>query len=40
MVSDRDFIFHMCIPYGKTFPFVPRSKSSVKVKVKYQDQIF
>ena len=32
MVSDRDFSFHMCIPYGKTFSLIPRSMSSVKVK--------
>ena len=39
MVSDRDFIFHMCVPCGKTFSLVPRSRSFVKVEVKYQDHI-
>ena len=36
MVSDTAFIFHMCIPCGKTFSVVPRSRSSIKVKIKYQ----
>ena len=30
----------MCIPFGETFSFLPRSKSSVKVKVKYQGHFF
>ena len=29
---DRTFIFHKCIPLGKSFSLVPRSRSSVKVK--------
>ena len=33
-LSDRAFLFHMCIPCGKTFSLV--SRSSVKVKIKYQ----
>ena len=32
MVSDKAFKFHMCIPWGKTFCLVPRSKSPVQVK--------
>ena len=40
MVSDRTFIFHMCIPFGKTFfVLVSRSGSSVKAEVKYQGHI-
>ena len=39
MVRDRDFIFHMYIPCGKTFSLVPRSISSVKVSVKYQGHL-
>ena len=38
MVSDRTFIFHMCIPCDKTFLLVPSSRSSVKVK--YQGYSF
>ena len=40
MVSDGAFLFHMCIPCSKTFSLVIRSKSPVKVKVKYQGHIF
>ena len=40
MVSDRAFICHICIPWGKTFPFVPKPRLSVKVKVKYQGHSF
>ena len=29
----------MRIPFGKTFPLVSRSRSSVKIKVKYQGHI-
>ena len=36
MVSDRVFIFHIYIPYGKSLSLVPKSRSSVKVRVKYQ----
>ena len=36
MVSDRANIFHMFIPWGKTFSLKSRSRSSVEVKVKYQ----
>ena len=32
MVCDRTFIFHVCIPGGKTLFFAPRSRSSVKVR--------
>ena len=38
MVSDITFIFHMCIPWGKTLSLVPKSRSSVKVK--YQGHSF
>ena len=38
MVTDRAFIFPICIPWGKTIYFVPKSRSSAKVKVKYQGQ--
>ena len=40
MVSYTVFIFHMCIPCGKTFPLVTRSRSSVKVGVIHQGQFF
>ena len=39
MVTDRTFISAMCIPCGKTFPLLLRSRSSVKVKDKYQAHI-
>ena len=38
MVSDRAFIFHICIPWGKALSLVPKSRSSVKVK--YQGHSF
>ena len=38
MLSDRAFISHTCIPLGKTFIFVSKSMSSVKVK--YKGHIF
>ena len=34
MISDRAFILHIYIPWGKTFSLVPKSRSSVKVKYK------
>ena len=37
MESDRAFIFHMCIPCGKSMSVVLRSRSSVMVK--YQGHI-
>ena len=40
MISDSAFIFHMYIPCSKTFSFVPRSRSPVKVSMKYQCHIF
>ena len=40
MVSDRAFIFHICIPWGKTLSLETKSRLSVKVKVKYQGHIF
>ena len=40
MVSDRAFIFHIYIPNGKTLSSVAQSRSSVKVKVKYQGHSF
>ena len=40
LVRCRAFIFHMSIPCDKTFLLVPSSRSSVKVKVKYQGQCF
>ena len=36
MVSHGAFIFHIYIPWGKTLSLVPKSRLSVKVKVKYQ----
>ena len=36
MGSDRVFIFHM----SKTFPLLPRSGSSVKVKIKHKVTFF
>ena len=36
MVSDGDFIFHIYIPWGKTLSLLAKSRSSVKIKVKYQ----
>ena len=39
-VSDRAFIFHIYIPWGKTISLVQKSRSSVKVKVKYQSHSF
>ena len=39
MVSDKAFIFRMCIPHGKTFYMVPLSESSLLVKAKYQGHI-
>ena len=40
MVSDRPFKFHIHIPWGKTLSLVQKSRSSVKVKVKYQGHSF
>ena len=40
MVSDRAFIFHIHIPWGKTLSLVPKSRSSVEVTVKYQGHRF
>ena len=40
MVRVRVIVFHMSIPCDKTFLLVPSSRSSVKVKVKYQDHNF
>ena len=34
----KNFVFHMCIPCGKAFCMFKRSRSSVMVKVKYQDR--
>ena len=34
MVSDIAFTYHLYIPCGETFSFVPRSRSFVSVKVK------
>ena len=39
MVRDRALTFLMCIPCGKTFSLVPKSKSSYEVR-KYQGYIF
>ena len=37
MVSDKAFIFHILYnPWGKTLSLVPKSRSSVKAKIKYQ----
>ena len=41
MVSDDTaFIFHIYIPWGKTLSLVPKSRSSIKVKVKCQGHCF
>ena len=40
MVSDRTLLFHIYIPWDKTLSFEPKSRSSVKVKVKYQGHSF
>ena len=42
MVSDRGFLFHiyMYVPWSKTLSLVPKSRSSFKVKVKYQVTVF
>ena len=40
MESDRAFMFQMCVPCGLTFSVVPRSRTSVNVKVKYPGHIF
>ena len=40
MVSDRSFIFYIYIPWGKILSLVTNSRSSVKVKVKYQGHSF
>ena len=36
MVSNRAFIFHIYIPWGETLSLVPKSRSSVKVQVRYE----
>ena len=33
MVSDRVFVFHIYIPWGKTLSLAPKSRSSIKVTV-------
>ena len=38
MVTDRAFVFHIYIPWGKTLSNVPKSRSSVKVT--YQGHSF
>ena len=40
IASDSAFTFHIYIPWGKTLSLVPKSRSSVKVKVKYQGHRF
>ena len=40
MVSDGAFIFHIYISLGETLSLVPKSRSSVKVKVKHQGHNF
>ena len=40
MVDHVAYKFHMCIPCGKTFSLVPRSRLSVSIKVKYEGHIF
>ena len=37
MASDKTIIFHIYIPWSKT---LPKPRSSVKIKVKYQDHSF
>ena len=40
MISDIAFIFHIYIPWGKVLSLVPKLRSSVKFKVKYQVHSF
>ena len=40
MISDRAFIYHICIPLSKTLSLVPKSRSSVKVKFNFQSHSF
>ena len=40
MVSDTAFIFHIYIPLGATLSLVPKSMSSVEVKIQYQGHDF
>ena len=40
MVSDRAFLFHIYILWGKTLSLVPMLRPFVKVKVKYQGHSF
>ena len=40
MVSDAAFTFDIYNPWGKTISLVPKSRSSVKFKVKYQGHSF
>ena len=40
MVSDRTCILHKYIPWGNIISLVPKSRSSVKVKVTYQGHSF
>ena len=40
LVNDRASILYIYIPFGKTLSLVPKSRSSVKVKVKYQGHSF
>ena len=40
MVSDRAFVFHIYISWVKALSLVPKSRSSVKVKDRYQGHGF
>ena len=40
MVGDRAFLFHIYVPWGKTISLAPKSRSPVKVKLKYQGHSF
>ena len=41
MVTDRAFMFQMCIHFGKTFSFAPssRSRSNIKVTLKIKKKM-
>jgi hypothetical protein len=39
MTSDKAFIFHMCVPYDKTFLLVPKFFDLVTLTLKF-DQFF
>ena len=40
MVSDKAFIFHIYIPWGKTLSLAPKSRSPVKSMSNIKDTVF